>query len=206
MMRLKDRSRVVPDNFRYFHAETKHQTTGPDWWTWRDRIFEHRKSNELPLPANMMELAEDQLCRQLSPEWCDRSEADKNFVSTRLTWADIVQGATSYVKQLFSTKQPMVEQAEADRRARICAGCFLNVNPQGCGACQKMAEFVIGDVAAKSTPYDSELKACAVCACPNKATVWFHMELLEEHDTPQKQAMYPPEFCWRSKGSPNYLP
>jgi hypothetical protein len=191
------------DSFRYTHKETSHRSVGPDYWTWQDRIKEHRKANDLPAITAIE--AEDQLCKTLPPGWCSHSENNRPFVETRLSLSDIFNGAIAYAK-LALTGFQTVSQGEANRRARLCAGCFLNVTLQGCGACGKMGEAITGDVANKKTDYDDALKACAACRCPNKSTVHFPLPLLESADPgDEKQPLFV-DFCWRKKNSENYRP
>lgn len=49
-----------------------------------------------------------------------------------------------------------------------------------------------------STPFDGDLKVCGVCKCINKAQVHVPLDVLEEKDSPEKQAQYP-SFCWLKK-------
>jgi hypothetical protein len=191
------------DSFRFTHPETMHVSAASEYYTWQERIRDHRKANNLP-PISAATV-EDQLCKQLPPEWCSHAENNRAWVNTRFSWGDIVTGAVAYVKLAVSGFQT-VSQPEADRRARICAGCFLNVNAQGCGACGKMGELITGDIAKKKTQFDAALKACAACLCPNRATVHFPLEILEAADpNDEKQPLFT-DFCWRKKSSDNYLP
>lgn len=203
MQILQNRDLSPPDFFRYTHAETGHNTTAMDWYTWQTQIKDHRRDNSLPeiSPAQ----AEDQLCQTLPPEWCQHAENNRQWVNTRLSWRDIVEGAKAYAKFALSGFQS-VSQEEANRRAKICSSCYLSVPLQGCGACTAMATVITGSVAQKKTPYDDRLsrKACAACKCPTRSIVHFPLSLLEQADTPQIQAAFAP-FCWRLKDGPNYL-
>lgn len=202
MQRLNNRDLAPPDFFRYTHSETGHVTTARDAYNWMDKIRAHRTANSLPPVTDAM--AEDQLCKTLPPEWCSHSNNTRPHVSTRLSFGDLARGVIAYAK-LALTGFTTVPQEEANRRARTCAGCYFNVNPQGCGACSQMAELVVGDVAGKKTDYDAALKACAVCGCPSKPLVHFPISILEAADPGDaKQAMFP-EFCWRLKGGENYV-
>jgi hypothetical protein len=203
MQILSRRDVTPPDGFRFTHPETSHRSEAMDWFTWQDRIRAHRKANDLPPISETV--ADDQLCQQLPPEWCSHAENNRKWVNTRLSLGDIVNGFVAYVKLAIRGFET-VSQAEADRRARICAGCFLNVNAQGCGACGQMATLITGDIAKKKTAFDDALKACAACLCPNKSTVHFPLSILEEADpNDEKQPLFA-DFCWRKKTSENYLP
>lgn len=200
---LSRREITPPDGFRYTHRETGYVSSAVDWYTWQESIRTHRTANNLP--AISPDEAEDQMCQQLPPDWCQHSENNRRWVNTRLSWSDIVTGVVAYAKLALSGFQT-VSQPEANRRARICAGCFLNVTIQGCGACSKIAELITGDVASKKTEYDDALKACAACQCPNRSTVHFPLSLLEQADpNDEKQPLFA-DFCWRKKDGENYLP
>lgn len=213
MLRLRDKSKGVPDFFRYTHAEDGWVSTGINWWDmWENSegsVVKHRNGNGYP-PVTEAEV-ENQLCEQIGPAYCQQDDPGSptaRFVNTRLKWSHIVEGVKPYLKFLVGAITP-VSQTEADRRARVCASCYLRVNPQGCGSCVKIARLITGEIAGKKTQHDSHLvnRACAVCACPVASLVWFPMPILEtpEVDSPEKQKAYP-DFCWRKRGAVNYQP
>lgn len=203
MQRLTNRDRTPPDGFRYVHT-TGFISKAIDHYNWMLKIAAHQKGNGLPPVSEAA--AEEQLCSGLPPGNCEHDSAEQSsrpWVNTRLRWSDIVEGTKAYLAFIASGFES-VPQAEANRRAAICSACFLNVQVQGCGSCLKLASLVTGTVAGKSTPHDDYLanKACAGCGCPTKSIVHFPMNLLDQADTPEKQAAYT-EFCWRKHGSVN---
>lgn len=200
-MRLKNRDEGPPDNFRFTHSETRHVSRGNNWFDWRSEIMAHRKANNLDIPANMMDLAEDQLCAQLDPWHCEHTEGRTN-VSTRFNFGDVVNGMKSLGKMMLGLVD-FVPQAEADRRAKICAGCFYNVNADGCVSCKRVAELIKGEVAKKQTIWDASLKVCAVCRCANAAKVWFPLSEIPTDET--EQAAFP-DFCWQKQNGENFVP
>lgn len=208
-MQLKNRDISPPDFFRFTHAETGYVSQAIDWYTWQENIAAHRKANNLsPITP---EEAEAQLCEILPPGHCRHAPAEKksrSWVNTRLRFGDIANGMKAYLALAISGFQT-VSQEEANRRAAICSGCYLLVQPQGCGACVKLSRLITGDLARKKTPHDDRLvnKACAICLCGASSLVHFRMSALEkpEVDSPEKQAAYP-DFCWRKRGGVNYFP
>lgn len=211
MLRLRDKSKGVPDFFRYTHAEDGWVSTGINWWDmWENSegsVVKHRKGNGYP-PVTEAEV-EDQLCQQIGPAYCQQEQPGNfRFVNTRLKWRDIVEGTKAYISLIASGFQT-VSQDEADRRAAICSGCFLKVTPQGCGSCVKMARLIVTHIAGKKTAHEDKIAnlACAPCKCPLTSVVWFPMPLLEkpEVDSAEKQKAYP-DFCWRKRGAINYQP
>lgn len=209
MLRLRDKQKGVPDHFRFTHPEDGWVSKGINWWEmWEGSdgsVVKHRQGNGYP-PVTEAEV-ENQLCEQIGPAYCQQDRPGQHrFVSTRLRWGDIVEGAKAYVTLIASGFQT-VSQEEADRRAKVCASCYLRVQPQGCGACVKISRLIVGDIARKKTAHDHHLvnRACGVCACPLASVVWFPMSALDKTDSPEKQAQWP-SFCWRQKQSANYLP
>jgi hypothetical protein len=211
MQILKNRDLCPPeitsgDSFRFVHRETNHVSQAPTYYDWIERIRSHRSANSLP-PVSEVE-AMDQLCKTLPPEYCEHNDANsRSWVNPRLSWGDIAAGVVAYAKLALSGFKT-VSQDESNRRARICAGCFLLVPIQGCGACSKLASLIVGDVAQRRTNYDEALngKACAACACPTKSLVHFPLSLLEQADPGDAKQPAFTLFCWRKKTSENYLP
>lgn len=210
MRRLLDRSEAPPqdadgDSFRYYHPETGHKSAAVDYQTWQERIYLHRKAMELPIMSDTMAQAEDQLCGTLPPDRCQYETGDLPPVNINVGFNDVVNWIKA-IGSRFLNQEPFVPQAEAERRAAICVSCPLNVNlDSGCGAgCRKLVEHLTPGMAAKRTLFDLKLRSCAVCHCFNKVQVWFPLSILEENDTPERQAQYPPTFCWKSHRSPTY--
>jgi hypothetical protein len=196
---LKNRDHTPPGGFRFVHPETGYESKAIDIYSWMENIAAHRKANNLP--PIFEETAVEQLCKTIPPNWCEHEGAGRKWVNTRLRWGDIVSGAKAYASFILSGFKS-VSQDEANRRGRICSGCYLRVSPQGCGSCVKIAQLITGDIAGKKTDFDQNLinMACGVCACPVASLVWFPMPILEkpEVDSPEKQEAYP-RFCWRKK-------
>lgn len=199
---LSKRDVTPPDGFRFTHPETGYRSEAIDWFTWMENIRAHRAANDLP-PVTP-EQAEDQLCAQLPPENCEGSDPNRPYVNTRISLGDVWDAMKVFGRFAMSGFQ-FVTQDEANRRARICVGCYNNVNVTGCGACHQLGEAVTGALAQRSTPHDAALKVCGVCRCLNKAQVHIPLDSLDAKDSPERQALYP-IFCWLKKGAENYLP
>jgi len=202
--RLKDNGVVPPDGYRWRCRETGYTVRARTRWTWVKSAREHLESNSIPVPADLEEQMHDQLCGQLPPEYCERPEG-KGWINPRLKWNDIVDGTKAFLG-LAKGGFNFVDPVEAERRAWLCVSCPNNIALSGCGTCRKMATLLTAEVAQRKTPYDADLKACAVCRCAIPAMIHFPMSALEVTDTSEKQALYPSEFCWKSKASPTYQP
>lgn len=192
------------DSFRYRH-ETGHKSYAVDYVGWKEAIFSYRRGNNLEIPADMMAVAEDQLCGSLPPELCQYEEGDRMPVDIRIG-IDAVKRWIGAVAGLVLTTG-YVEQPEAERRAAICVRCPYNVNVMGgCSyGCQKLVEFMTPGMLAKKTSQDRNLRSCAVCGCFNTVAVHFPMPVLHANETTEIQAKYPIAFCWKSRQSPNYI-
>lgn len=200
MQILRNKDLVPPDNFRYVHSETGHRSEASDYWTWQGRIAAHRKANNLPVVSAAE--AENQLCQQLPPSFCSQSDPNRPWVDIRFTLGDVADVMKVFVSFAASGFQ-FVSQEEANRRARICVGCYNNINVSGCGACRQLAGFITGSLAQRKTSHDDALKVCGVCRCLNRAQVHVPLEALDTKDSPEKQALYP-SFCWLKNGGENY--
>jgi hypothetical protein len=206
MRKLINTSVAPPEFFSYTHQETGHTTVANDYITWVQRAKEHRSANNLSIPDDFEFLMQDQLCGKIPPELCEYGVNDPQWVNVRLTWADVMSASKIYLEWRRQGK-PFVSQEEAERRAKICAGCYLNVRVAGCGGlCREVAQLVTDSKGERKTEYDSKLLNCAVCKCSNAAQIHFPLTLLELSDTDARQQQYPSSFCWKSKASPEYLP
>src|ERR1041385_306550 len=168
MRRLKDRSLVPVDDFRYRHA-TGHTTTSKIYRIWVEDAKAHQRANGLPVPDDFQQQMEDQLCATIPPEYCDRDPGDvTDWVDRKFSWNDLAEGMAVFSR--WGTQgAPLVEAGEAERRSHICVSCPLNVGITGCATCRKIAEFITGSVAQQKTPYGDQLEACAICHCALKA-------------------------------------
>lgn len=190
--------------YRYLHAETGHVSFAFDYWNWEIAIKEHRKSNNLP-PIDMA-VAEDQLCGSIPPDRCLYEVGDKPPVFVRLGLGQV----RAWVIAIFNRWKddlPLVDKAEAERRAAICVRCPYNVMVEGgCGGgCQRLTELFTPGMRGRETKEDSRLKSCAICSCYNRVQVHFPVEVLEEGATAEQRDAYPSAFCWKSPHSPNYI-
>lgn len=94
---------------------------------------------------------------------------------------------------------PLVDQAEAERRAAICARCPMNVQVRACLSC-KGAEGIKGLIhkvtGGNVTSVDKDLYNCRVCTCSLKTIVWIKPEILAKGFTDSQRARTP-SCCWK---------
>jgi hypothetical protein len=168
-------------------------------WTYVDWInvaIQHAQANNLPIPEPSK--MEEQLCMTLPPGWC--SYDAPNRTSTVLEWKDVLRGAESLARFMANGMQ-QVDQAEADRRARICSMCYLNVPMSGCSACQAAVNKLASGMKSK---HDATLKSCAVCKCVLKMKVHFPISILDKETENVKNQYKAIAHCWLNKSSENY--
>lgn len=198
-----EKSLTCPDNFRFrFQDGTLiMRNTRQDWF---DAIAKHYKDNDIPRPEDWKAQAEHQLCMLLPPGWCmwETGEAAAGLVDARLSMGDIFRGM-EVLARIAASPDPLVEQAEAERRAALCSGCFANAHVPGCAPCMKIPDMVASIAGAKTTKSDYLLQSCLVCKCRNSAAVWIKEELLAKGITPDHHRIYQQlDWCWKKDIQP----
>lgn len=200
MLILKDRATTPPGNWSYRDVDGTELTanTLPDLVA---RTLEHRIDKGLPT-ADLWAIVEDGVCRQKgvrckpanppSPEGVRQVEAGDllRFLQTMKGWVQEGQ---------------MVDQAEAERRAEICAGCTKNVPYTGCLGCSGIFAILFQLIGDRKTRMDENLQSCAVCGCENKVSVYVPLEILQkasgdlEYPAETNPAIPNSPACWRRK-------
>lgn len=100
----------------------------------------------------------------------------------------------------------LVDQAEADRRARVCCEgnegkpCDANVIPIDQSKFDEKANtYMLESVAGNESKYNDDLDTCKICSCELKVAVWWKPKILAFS---MKAAGYEkklPAFCWKRK-------
>ena len=193
MKKIIETSVVPPNGYSYEQEETGVKLTADNFGQLVTRVADHRRANNLPVPFNISEIVEAQVCKQ-RPELC-KGYVPKPPPNQRLT----MNLAVRLTKTLVAAGGKRVEdQAEADQRAAICAMCEDNIEPDGCTGCgssiiKKTIEFIVG---ARKTSYDSSLKSCKHCGCFNAAQVWLPLNALQKTITDSENEALP-DHCWK---------
>lgn len=202
-LQLVTRGVTVPDKFRYKIPEDGHwiaEHMDPE--SWLRAIRKHYADNGYPIPDDLQQIAEDQLCRTLPAGWCRYVDGrdPEAFIDRRIGVSTVISGTKVFAKFLLEGA-PTVSQEEAERRALICSRCYALDTVQGCGSCLSIAEAVSEVVGARKTPSDAALegKACLVCKCSAKANVWMPVEVSRVGVSEERLKLFP-EFCWKKQG------
>lgn len=195
MLLLKPSNVTPPDGFT-FKFQDGHVVRANGRDDWFAKIAKYAIDNGYEIPSH--EVAENQLCRRLSGEWCIGGGAH-SFINTRFTFDDFLRGTK--VLTSFSISGQVVSKEVAEERALICSRCVANVRVPGCSTCNAMANVVMDAKGGKTTKQDHRLEACGVCKCSNQAQVWVPAEFLAKGVNEEMMATYKEieesDGCWK---------
>lgn len=201
MLILTQRGTTPPDKFRYTFPEDGHRVSSFSYDGWMAQIKTHAKDNGYTLPDNWIAQAEDQLCQLLPPGWCKYEDGRpvEGRVDARIGMDDILRGTRVFLEFVKSGGR-IVEQEEAERRAKICGSCYMRAAIPGCAPCVGLANLVAEISGAKATKSDHllETKSCLVCKCSANANVWIPVETSRVGVTPEMMGQWP-SFCWKKE-------
>jgi len=163
-----------------------------------NRCRDWRRANGVPIGLGFEDELEQALCRQ-HPSACETDDPREPIQPRRLNYRDVLVG-TQVMASFIAKGMPVVDQAEAERRAAICANCIANQDfGRPCsGICGKLEEIVTKIVGGKHTSKDDSLNSCVICGCYLKAAVWMDRETqwkpLSEHQKIQFEQI---PNCWK---------
>jgi hypothetical protein len=179
MLKLLQRSETPPDKYRFTFREDGYRISNFSYDGWLAGIKKHATDNGYVLPENWVALAEDQLCRLLPPGWCKYEDGRPHDgrINARMSLDDVLNGGKVFLEFVKSGGR-IVEQEEAERRGRICAGCYMRSSIPGCAPCVGLSNLVAEVCGAQSTESDPllESKSCLVFKCPAKANIWIPVD------------------------------
>lgn len=174
---IKQRQQIpYGGEWRYRDPNSNQWIHGNSWDMLIDRIRAHRKANDFPIGLDFEKEIENQLCIN-HPDECEAF--DKRVPrNRRLGVGDILRG-TQVMIQHRKAGSPLVDKAEADRRAAICVACKYNVDfTRPCsGLCGELRDLVTSIVGGKGTPHDDKLKSCNICHCVLAASVHLPLDI-----------------------------
>jgi hypothetical protein len=201
MLKLRNLNEGPPGGHRFF-VEATH--------TWirdhhayadlHDAVTLHLKANQLPIPANLDAIIQDQECSRLPGRWCvdeqgrfaatDGSDAECN------SFAVVAQG-TRTLSDWKASSGEQVPEAEVVRRSYICAACPKNDLIPGCVACNSdtLKGIVDAIVGVARLPSDARLRQCRVCCCSLIAKVRLPLDVLQRNLSERQRANLPAP-CW----------
>jgi hypothetical protein len=187
-----------PDGYRYVFPDDGYLVHAWTFVDWIAAARQHLQANNREIPPTLETDMQRQFCETLPPGFCEYDDPNRPRPSVSLSWNDVMGGIETFGRWIRQGCN-YVLQTEADRRAAVCARCYLNVNVSGCTGCQKAVQEIVRN---KKSKYDHALRTCAVCKCFLRAKIHFPISTLDT-DSATVQQMYP-DFCWLNKDSENY--
>lgn len=183
--------------WRYEHPISGYKFSSHQLGAIKHSIWQHESANGYPETSD--EDIENQLCKNHASSCGDNSSP--RVVQRALHVSDIVRG-TKVLVHFKATGSKLVSQEHANRRAEECANCKKNVDYRKpcAGLCAELVELVKSIIGEVSTPYDSQLKACGICACSNAAQVHIPANVLASgvNDRMMEEFRAMPD-CWKWK-------
>lgn len=197
---IRDLTVGPPGGWRYWQKETNHWMTGITWQALAKKVAQHRNNNNIPQDENLFNEIEQQMCDNMSVEdrlnYCDAGARLPKSIGWRQVEA-FLKTAGAFI----ASGGVLVDQAEAERRAAICAACPLNVGMHGCGVCRTTVDAFRATILQRSTSQDAGLLNCGVCGCENKTQVHIPIETLRAGTGDLDYSVNP--SCWKLKGGAN---
>lgn len=205
-LKLNNHQTQPPGGWCFRHQDG-HISKGPTPYALQQAMLKYCALHGLLMPTDAE--IEDYMCRALGQEaieWCVDTEtgmAEHAYrhggAPCRLTFQQVLN-ATGTIGSWLMKGRHRVESVEAERRARICAGCIENQEIHGCTGCSMPAlkTMINSIVGGGSTTVDGQLKGCCKCGCSLKALVWLPLEVLQSKmdDVINSQL---PDHCWKKK-------
>lgn len=84
-----------------------------------------------------------------------------------------IKGGISLIENLYYGEKNIVAPEKAEKRAKICIGCSLNVFPDKDKFIQWSDEIAEASVGDRKVSVYEELGNCEGCTCPLRAKVWW---------------------------------
>lgn len=196
MLTLSNKFEVPPGGWRFHVPQTGADLVSTDHSRLYNTAVLHLEEHGIPVPVDYLEQFNDTLCHQINAD-CEVVVPATN--ETRSMTAGDALRFLRVMREWAGVGGELVPQAEADRRAEICAGCPYNIPITGCSVCQGIAGKITELIGSRGSRFDSQLKGCAICACENTAQVHLPLKVLHKGVTP---GMVFPDFCWKKKATP----
>lgn len=171
-----------------------------------DQLTAYCKANGFGIGLGFEDEVESWVCKEL-PKACEPDTSGMPIGRRKLHMDDIVRGLQSLsgvmgaqLLSWFGGKSPFVDQAEANRRASICAKCGYNIafKKPCAGICPELKTLVELIRGHRSTPYDNRLDSCSICGCFNSVTVWIELPIQERALTNEMKELFSAiGWCWK---------
>jgi len=161
-------------------------------------IKRHMEVNDYPIPDNLREVVEHEICMLNHTSIC-KGDGPSRFFPTRREIEYGTQKLLEVRRQIVAKGgECFVTQEEADSRAQQCVACPMKRNLWGCFVCDKLVK-LITKTYKRTTPYDNLTYGCGVCGCVNSAQVHLQAFVLAKTTPKETVSDYPETGCWKRK-------
>jgi hypothetical protein len=191
---LRDLTVGPPGGWHYEQPETHHHMSGITWQALVKKVSQHRQNNNIPQDENLFNEIEEQMCERMSVEDRDAHCGAGARIPKSIGWRQ-VESFLKTAGAFIASGGQLVDQAEAERRAAICAACPLNVGMHGCGVCRATVDAFRATILQRSTSQDAGLLNCGVCGCENRTQVHIPLETLRAGTGDLDYSLNP--ACWK---------
>lgn len=201
MPHLPNLTNTPPGGWRYTVPETG-IVRGPfsGWHQLYDDLKSHYQATGYKIPENIFDLVEQSICKDF-PEYCGAPTSFIQRVGNALkSMGHTFNAAHRCLITLVSHRAGSGErpsQQQINARAEVCASCPMNQDLEFCSTCNiatlnRLVQKIAGSM---TTPFDAQLKSCAVCHCNLKAKIATKHEAIWNF-MPEDQKKLLPETCW----------
>jgi len=188
----KEKSYVPPFGWVVKCPVTGETVEGGDFWDMVKKCENAIAVRGWVPPVDLIQQIENAICERLAGH---RQCVPCSKVKQTLGFGEIVRWVKAMYNFATQSKFQLVDQEEAERRAKICAACPHQISTSGCWGCKGIAGMLPAIAGARKTSYDGQLKACGVCGCFNAVSV--HLPL----DVQQDSHLSFPDHCWKKSQS-----
>jgi len=164
-------------------------------------VKRYYEAHNMPIPENLQEHVEEQICTSLPPGWCeDEHHAQNKWWSFPFTFQQVTTFTSTMVSWWRTNRLEPVETQEIKARADVCSRCEFNQDPDGCSSCNKpvLRQFTEDLLVGTRGPWDNALKSCKICGCLLSVKVRVPKGILLKH-MPTEQLEKLPAHCWLKK-------
>jgi len=195
----------MSNELRFCYPNKTHVPAGGWWVQWEEQKVSGGDWGDLvnnchKLTVSLGKIPPPDLPQQIENALCSRLSGNTNCtpcskVKQTLGFGAIVRWVRAMYEFAVKNKLELVSQEEANRRAEICAKCPMQIPTSGCWGCKGIAGMLPAIAGAKTTPFDSQLKACGVCGCYNAVSVHLPVEVQQDAH------LSFPDYCWKKAQS-----
>jgi hypothetical protein len=181
------------------HPETGYLFRELNFKTLLKKAREYSKKNNFPVGLDFEKQVESWVCVQ-QPGQCEEEGTAKRPRPHNITMGDVLRGSRVML-EFLRTGRTLVPRAEAERRAKICAGCKNNQPfKTSCGGlCAELRNVVQTIVGSGGTSFDDNLHACVCCHCFTVASVHLPLDVQCVGVTDSiKACLKDATWCWKT--------